>query len=85
MVVCATVSLIMAAGDYDERARQCHALNHNIRDGHLRPNLHIDVKENMKQVGVSQVYCHIRLCSRLNQVDHVLGFISYPFCFRWIF
>uniref|UniRef100_A0A8C5C336 Katanin p80 subunit B-like 1 n=2 Tax=Gadus morhua TaxID=8049 RepID=A0A8C5C336_GADMO len=44
------VSLIMAAGDYDERVRQYHDLNHNLRDGHLRPNLHIDVKENMKQV-----------------------------------
>jgi hypothetical protein len=43
----------MAAGDYDERVRQYHDLNHNLRDGHLRPNLHIDVKENMKQVGVS--------------------------------
>ncbi|XP_030201282.1 KATNB1-like protein 1 [Gadus morhua] len=40
----------MAAGDYDERVRQYHDLNHNLRDGHLRPNLHIDVKENMKQV-----------------------------------
>ena len=69
----------MAAGDYDERLGHHHALNYNTQDGHLRPNVHIDVKENMKQVGVSQVYRHIRLCSRLNQVDHVPGFFPYPF------
>lgn len=69
----------MAAGDYDERARGSHALNHNIRDGLLRPNLHLDAQQNMKQVGVSRVDFHIRLCKRLDQVEHVLGFISYPF------
>ncbi|CAL8317309.1 unnamed protein product [Merluccius merluccius] len=40
----------MAAGGHDERLRVSHALNHNIRDGLLRPSLHPDAERNMKQV-----------------------------------